>query len=667
VILDELVLDNVGVFAGRQALTLTPPPGGQRPVILIGGMNGCGKTTLLDAIQLALYGPLALLAGRRGSYDSYLRDLIHRGVPPESGARVELAFHIFRDGGPQSFRVCRSWRAAGKGIREDLEVCRDGAPDPALAQDWAEHVESFVPRGIAALFFFDGEKIEALAELEGSRELLGTAIGALLGLDLTERLATDLVVLERRHRESRVPGHVESAVAAARERLAAVQTTMNDAHQEAAAANVRLERADKQAFQTAEKYRLEGGELFEQRTELFSRRDHAAQETERVEEHLRTIAGDCAPLLLVLDRLAKTIDQGEAELAAARQGDLLDLLEGRDSNILQSLEGTRVSTAARAKVEQLLARDREARRSQAQQERVVAIDAGTLARGRMLAEQALPAIQAEIGRLLVERARLREELAAAEHRLAAVPTEQAVIALQEARDEAQRQQTAAAAACSQADHEHQAARVQLADAQRRYEKILNEATEETLKTGEGRRIVDHAQRVRATLAAFRTAAIRRHSERIQQLVLTCLQQLLRKQDFITDLQIDPESFEISFYARDGARIQSHQLSAGERQLVAVSLLWGLAQASGRPLPVVVDTPLGRLDSSHRAHLVERYFPNASHQVLLLSTDTEIDDAAWQSLHDHVGYAYRLEHDAASDASTIQDGYFWRGSNDTDAS
>jgi DNA sulfur modification protein DndD len=667
VILDELVLDNVGVFAGRQALTLTPPPGGQRPVILIGGMNGCGKTTLLDAIQLALYGPLAPLAGRRGSYDSYLRGLIHRGVPPESGARVELAFHIFRDGGPQSFRVCRSWRTTGKGIREDLEVRLDGVPDALLTQDWAEHVESFVPRGIAALFFFDGEKIETLAELDGSRELLGTAIGSLLGLDLTERLSTDLVVLERRHRESRVPEHIESAVAAARDRLTAIQKVVNLAHQEAAAANVRLERADKHEFQAAERYRLEGGELFEQRAELISRRDHAQQETKRVEDQLRTIATDCAPLLLVRDRLAKAIDQGEAELAATRQGDLLDLLEGRDSDILQALEGAKISAAARTRLEKLLTHDRNARRSQAQQERVVAMDAATLARGRMLVEQALPAAQAEIGRLLGERARAREELAAAEHRLAAVPTEQAVKGLQEARDEAQRRRTAAVAACSQADHEHQAARAQLADAQRQYEKALNEATEETLKTGEARRIVDHAQRVRATLAAFRTGAIRRHSERIQQLVLACLQQLLRKQDFITDLQIDPESFEISFYARDGAQIQPHQLSAGERQLVAVSLLWGLAQASGRPLPVVVDTPLGRLDSSHRAHLVERYFPNASHQVLLLSTDTEIDDAARQSLHDRIGYAYHLEHDAASDATTIQDGYFWQGGNDTDAS
>jgi DNA sulfur modification protein DndD len=56
-------------------------------------------------------------------------------------------------------------------------------------------------------------------------------------------------------------------------------------------------------------------------------------------------------------------------------------------------------------------------------------------------------------------------------------------------------------------------------------------------------------------------------------------------------------------------------------------LRGLAKASGRPLPTIIDTPLGRLDSTRRRHLLERYFPVASHQVILLSTDEEIDAAS----------------------------------------
>ena len=93
-------------------------------------------------------------------------------------------------------------------------------------------------------------------------------------------------------------------------------------------------------------------------------------------------------------------------------------------------------------------------------------------------------------------------------------------------------------------------------------------------------------------------------------------------------------------------------------MLAIALLWGLAQASGQPLPVVIDTPLGRLDSSHRAHLIERYFPNASHQVLLLSTDTEIDDPACKRLEITLVTPTGLTTIQCRTATTVRHGYFW---------
>jgi DNA sulfur modification protein DndD len=93
-------------------------------------------------------------------------------------------------------------------------------------------------------------------------------------------------------------------------------------------------------------------------------------------------------------------------------------------------------------------------------------------------------------------------------------------------------------------------------------------------------------------------------------------------------------------------------------LLAVALLWGLARAAGQPLPMVIDTPLGRLDGSHREHLLDRYFPHASHQVILLSTDTEIDAEAYDRIRAHVGREYRLEFDPETNATSVQAGYFW---------
>jgi len=70
--------------------------------------------------------------------------------------------------------------------------------------------------------------------------------------------------------------------------------------------------------------------------------------------------------------------------------------------------------------------------------------------------------------------------------------------------------------------------------------------------------------------------------------------------------------------------------------------------------------LGRLDSSHRTNLVERYFPVASHQVILLSTDTEIGEVEIQQLRqqDAIAREYLLKYNSSDRQTIIEPGYFW---------
>ena len=79
--LRKLILRDFGLYRGEQTVDLSPRVkyGRQRPIILIGGHNGAGKTTILDGVRLCLYGRLAL--GARvtdAEYQAYLRDRIHR-------------------------------------------------------------------------------------------------------------------------------------------------------------------------------------------------------------------------------------------------------------------------------------------------------------------------------------------------------------------------------------------------------------------------------------------------------------------------------------------------------------------------------------------------------------------------------------------------------------
>lgn len=150
-------------------------------------------------------------------------------------------------------------------------------------------------------------------------------------------------------------------------------------------------------------------------------------------------------------------------------------------------------------------------------------------------------------------------------------------------------------------------------------------------------------------------------DRLAQQVTDAFRYLLSKKTLVERVLIDPETFAITLFDSDGHAVPKQRLSEGEKQIFAISVLWGLSRASSRPLPVIIDTPMARLDSEHRQQLVERYFPHASHQVIVLSTDTEIERKYFDSLQPHIARAYFLSYDGQSRVTRPQEGYFWKQS------
>lgn len=656
-IFDELVVHNVGVFGGRHAFTLTPPSP-DKPVTLIGALNGGGKTTFLDAIHLALFGPLARTTSRgNGSYPQYLRRLIHNGVPPEDGAAVELAFHIVEQGQARHYRVCRSWTGTGTGARERLDVFVDNRRDATLSQQWAERVDVFVPRGVAELFFFDGEKIETLAELDNAREVLRTAIGSLLGLDLVDRLAADLTIVERNHKADQAPPAMQKLLDTQRKKLARAREAKESAKHRVVEARDAMERAEKVLHDVEVKIQLEGGELLGRSRELEATQQHLRKAEKDLDLRLAEAAGGALPLQLVRDQLNALTERADTELGQARDRDVADLLTARDRDTIEQLRQHGAAMETIQAVQSFLSKDRKTRRGRSRT-RIADVDQDAIVTLRHLLDSDLDDGMAAVRALIEQRQTIRGDLEDVIRGMASVPTQEALAGLQQERNEAHRAVAAASQAHSQAQADVDAASTDEDAAERQLGKFLDDAAAEFAAADDSRRLIEHSQRVRTTLANFRHEAIRRNVDRIQKLILDSLQRLARKNRLITDISINPETFDVELHGRDGTVLLPQQLSAGERQLLAVSMLWGLAQASGRPLPVVIDTPLGRLDGIHRNHLVERYFPQASHQVILLSTDQEIDEAAWNKLRKHVGHTYQLEHDTASGVTRAQTGYLW---------
>jgi DNA sulfur modification protein DndD len=134
--------------------------------------------------------------------------------------------------------------------------------------------------------------------------------------------------------------------------------------------------------------------------------------------------------------------------------------------------------------------------------------------------------------------------------------------------------------------------------------------------------------------------------------------LHRKDDMIARIKIDAETFNVTLYDRKDNAISKSSLSSGELEIYAMAMLWALAKTSGQKLPFIVDTPLARLDSKHRDNLIKLFFPHASHQMMIFSTNTEVDQHYFNQLRPSVAHAYNLEYCEESKSTVVKEGYFW---------
>ena len=188
---------------------------------------------------------------------------------------------------------------------------------------------------------------------------------------------------------------------------------------------------------------------------------------------------------------------------------------------------------------------------------------------------------------------------------------------------------------------------------------LDKETSSIASNNEHARTQYYAEKSQLLLRDFSTEMAKRKVLDLENEFASSFHRLARKEDIDLNASIDPTTFTVTLHRKDGTEIDKDELSAGEKQIYAISILESLARTSGRHLPIIIDTPLGRLDSIHRSNLVNNYFPTASHQVIILSTDTEVDEDFYSDLSPHISHAFKLDYNIQDGCTHAKEGYFWR--------
>jgi DNA sulfur modification protein DndD len=674
--LNRLVLRNFGLFRGEQTIDFRlREDEGARPIVLVGGHNGAGKTTLLEAVRICLHGRLAL--GPRvtdAAYQGYLRERLHRASDlggPAAYASVGLEFEYSHLGKQSRYFVQRGWEPRGaSGVKEGIRVLRDDEPlDDVDSELWAEFVRSLVPPGVAQLFFFDGERIKKLAEEETEALALGESIKALLGLDLVERLQADLDVFAAKQLK-------RTARARTAQRLKELESELRRFRGE-------IQGIDEETSTLAETHRqledeiaLAEGRLAQSGEGLATRREDLRQEEANLsaeltatEKSARDLLEGPAPFLMCskvsgrlvrqlgLERTRQEWEIGRASAQAALRTARTRLMaaaagfrERSGSLDFAWLEETVREVETESQVPPDTVRSVEVLHGLSDSERAsclqaLNLDAPSLARRFSLQVKRLVALEGELrdSRTRINRIPEADELAPLVSEMASLQEKQAKVGVELTLLSERRASLLKEIGIRERERD-------------RLEKAEAASARASMRITLAAQARDAAGEYLRRLTVAKTAELERQA-------LESFRRLSRKDRFIEKLRINPETFAVTIYDSKGDLIPKSSLSAGEKQIYAISLLWGMAKVSGRPLPMIVDTPLGRLDSHHRMNLVKHYFPMASHQVIVLSTDTEVDQSHYSDLRSKTSHTYRLVD--RKGWTEAREGYFWESS-DVDA-
>ncbi|AFZ03872.1 DNA sulfur modification protein DndD [Calothrix sp. PCC 6303] len=659
----ELVLQNFGPYFGKQVINLDTQVGDDdsRPIILLGGMNGGGKTTLMDALRLALYGHRADCSSRGSlSYGDFLVQCINNQAKVED-TRVELVFEHIENNHPIQYRIIRTWNRNLKEGKDSLGIFNiqdDTWNLEELVNTWDDYIENLLPLGISNLFLFDGEQIKELAEQEVPPLIVTDAIRALLGLELAEKLAIDIEILANRKRKEFAETKDLENLEEIEARLKLLQEDYQKIQDVVIQYKTSLTEAEKAETEAFNKFASEGGKIAAEKSQLERQRDRKVAEVEEIRQGMCEIAANVLPLALVQNLLNQAQTQGEKEFQIQQAQIASDLLLERDKRLLDLIAKLNITPEQAIKIETFLSEDittLNANLIQAEEFWLLA-DAESLGKlgnilyylqnARNLAQQQLNLLKNKADEIIglerqVETAASPEEYNSLVDMLKI--TQQNVINIKAKYTDTQKQ-------VSELEAEIE-----------KTKKELKDYTTETIDRKNSQHIITASARVKETLKVFREKLTLRKLNKLEIEVTECFRYLLHKSNLVHRVAIETYSFSLSLYDLQGKIVPKHRLSAGEKQLLAIAFLWGLARMSGRRLPIAIDTPLGRLDSSHRGNLIEKYFPSASHQVILLSTDTEIGKVDVKKLRENevIAREYLLKYDSNQRQTTvIKDKYFF---------
>lgn len=641
-IIRELVLHNFGVYASTNRFEFH----GEKPVVLIGGMNGRGKTTFLEAVLLSLYGSnsFAYNESKYKTFGQYLRSFVNK-ADGTLETFVDLEFSMEAE----KYRIHREWSGAKQRVSEAIRVYKDGEYNQFLTDNWTMFIENILPSGLSNFFFFDGEKIAELA-VEDTSTQMKESIKNLLGISVLDLLKGDLGRIINRTTKKQAINSEAKEIEVLREQKDQALEALEDVDTQITELENKKVEVSQNLEQKRQEYSAKGGDIVTQRQELFNKRATVSSHIDTLKEQLIVDAASELPLILVNDLLRNIRENAEIEQDQRMMGVALKKMramlpeyiranisdEKAAERFIAFINGKMGNTAPRISYN---------------------LSDTTLFKLQVLLDDQLLATKFNVSDHQRELVKLKEQADQLDSYMAVDIDEKAIAKIYREIKELEQVIIDIDVKLERKAEERRTRNGEAMSALSLFNKRVEEYLKQVELNDDGDRIVKYSHMATAILEEYKIRLQKNKIDIVAETMTACYKKLANKKNLIEKIEMDPVTLDLRYINANGEVVNKASLSAGEKQLMVISLLWALALCSKKKLPVIIDTPLSRLDSAHRVSLIQTYFPQASEQTIILSTDSEIDQNYYEIMKNDIGDEFTLIYDDASKSTTIRQGYF----------
>lgn len=654
--INKITLENLGLYRGKKVFDLRPQTKDQKPIILFGGKNGAGKTTFLNSIRLGLYGKRSLgTVVSKAEYNDYLIQKIHRhpdSVYQARTASITIDFDFVAQGEKINYEIKRFWENRNGKAIEEVSILKDGRRmDDIDSEYWDSFISDIIPERLSQLFFFDGEKIQDIADDIKGNSAIAEAIQSLLGLDIVDRLQADLKVYISREARQVSNKDDRKEIDFLEQEIQIKEDLESKLVEEQILLNTEIDIAKSELGALEDELKAKGADFSKNRDKTQKR---IIELETMISESENSIYAECQnlfPLALcpnIVNKLKKQLNTEQESKKAEILSKELQSIEADLLKKLSSISNDEVISAISTEFAKRIPSDASDEvihnLSESESQRYIS----TLDLAQSSSCEAISGSSSKMERFTNELRLLKKSLNQA-------PDESLLEETYEALQENAQKRGELQTKLRINEEDLRKNTNELEQLKRNLSKLLDKQKE----------YADHFKR--AEQISVIDKALNEYNEKLTEIkianlkseVVKSFNDIARKSGFVKDVTIDKKTFEVRLIDEKGQEIPKEDLSSGEKQIFAISFLWALAKTSGRPLPVIVDTPLGRLDSEHRLNLIENYFPKASHQVILFSTDTEVDEHLYSKLEPSISHCYHLRFDKEVYETIPEEEYFWK--------